>query len=149
MSHHLLLILHLISAAIWVGGHLCLAIGILPGALKKKDYTLITQFEKKYEPIGMSSLLVLVITGIWMALQFGVVPGQWFSFSNPLERVVSIKIILLLTTVLFAISAQTRVIPRLATNPKKLYEMAFHIIGVTTIGVIMLILGSFFRYGGI
>ncbi|WP_220399696.1 CopD family protein [Filimonas effusa] len=149
MHHHLLLILHLISAAIWVGGHLCLAVGILPGALKKKDYTLITQFEKRYEPIGMSSLVVLVVTGMWMALQFGIGPGRWFSFSNPLERVVSVKIILLLATVLFAISAQTRVIPHLATRPKKLYEMAFHIIGVTTIGVAMLILGSFVRYGGI
>lgn len=149
MNHHLLLVLHLISAAIWVGGHLCLAIGILPEALKKKDYTLITQFEKKYEPIGMSSLVVLVITGIWMALQFGVTPGQWFSFSNPLERVVSVKLLLLFSTVLFAISAQTRVIPRLATNPGKLNEMAVHIIGVTTLGITMLILGSFVRYGGI
>lgn len=32
-----LLFLHLLGAAIWVGGHLVLALGILPGALRRRD----------------------------------------------------------------------------------------------------------------
>ena len=51
MSHHLLLIFHLLGAAIWVGGHLILAIGILPEVLKKKDPEILLNFEKKYEKI--------------------------------------------------------------------------------------------------
>jgi|GEM_PF-5746128 len=40
-THHLILILHLIAATIWVGGHLVLAIGYLPKALKRKDFSYI------------------------------------------------------------------------------------------------------------
>ncbi|CAM4046740.1 Copper resistance protein CopD [Flavobacterium antarcticum] len=36
-THHLLLILHLLAAAVWVGGHLVLSVSFLPEALQKKD----------------------------------------------------------------------------------------------------------------
>lgn len=147
MSHHLLLIFHLLGATIWVGGHLVLAIGILPEVLKKKDPEILLNFEKKYEKIGMPSLLVMVVSGIWMAYQFGVGISQWFHFANPIETVVSIKLLLLFTTVLFALNARIFVIPKL--SPQRLPWMAFHIISVTTLGVLMLIMGSFVRYGGI
>lgn len=147
MSHHILLILHLVGAAIWVGGHLVLALGILPEVLKKKDPQILLQFEKKYERIGMPALLVMIITGIWMSYQFGFGLSDWFRFSNPVETVVSIKLLLLFATVLFALSANIFVLPKL--TPEKLPLMAFHIICVTILGISMLILGSFVRYGGI
>lgn len=148
--HHLLLIIHLICAAVWVGGHLVLAIAFLPKALKNRDFSYIHNFEKSYEPIGMPSLLLLVATGIKMAYDFGAEYQVWFSFSNPIETVVSLKLLCLLLTVCFAISAQTRVLPKLRKGQiEKLPEMAFHIISVTLIGITMLILGSFVRYGGI
>jgi putative copper export protein len=149
MSHHVLLVVHLISATIWVGGHLILWITIMPKSLKRKNPDLIINFERQYEALGMSSLALLVTTGVWMTYQFGIPISDWFSFSSPMERVVSLKLTLLLCTVLFAISAQTRVIPKLKYNPDKLPEMAVHITGVTLLGVTMLILGSFARYGGI
>lgn len=150
MSHHLLLILHLICATIWIGGHLYLSICLLPKILRRKDVTLLLSYEKSFEPLGMSALLLLVFTGIWMTLQYGVSISQWFSFSSPIERVFSVKLILLFTTILFALSAQIRVLPKLRNNNiRKLPEMAFHIIAVTIIGIVMLILGTFVRYGGI
>lgn len=149
-THHILLIVHLIAATIWVGGHLVLAIGFLPKALKHNDFSYIGNFEKTYEPIGMPSLVVLVITGIIMAYDYSAGFSTWFSFSTPIERVVSLKLMCLLTSVCFAISAQTRVLPQLRKgNMKKLTEMAVHIICVTTIGVLMVVLGSFVRIGGI
>lgn len=148
--HHIYLIIHLLAATVWVGGHLVLAIGFLPKALKNNDFTHINRFEKTYEPIGMPSLLLLVITGILMAYDFGLGITTWFSFSSAVETVVSIKIICLLATICLAISAQTRVLPQLHKgNIKKLPEMAIHIVSVTILGIIMLILGSFVRYGGI
>lgn len=149
MSHHFLLIVHLICATVWVGGHLLLWITILPKALKYKEPKLILNYEQQYEALGMSSLVLLVITGVWMAYQFNIPVTDWFSFSSPLERMVSLKLMLLISTVLFAISAQTRVIPKLKYNPDKLPEMALHITGVTLLGVAMLVLGSFARYGGV
>lgn len=148
MNHHLLLILHLLAAAIWVGGHLFIAIGILPQALKTKDAHRLLEFEKSYAPLGIPALLLLVVTGIWMTLQFGIGWADIFSFSSPVERVVSVKLLLLSVTVLLAVSAQTRVIPKLKNDAGKLIEMALHIILVTLVGTAMLVLGSFIRYGG-
>lgn len=149
MNHHFLLIVHLICAAIWVGGHLLLVFAYLPKALKEKNQHIILGYEKKYEPVGMPALALLVITGILMAYKYGVGIESWFHFAAPIEKVVSTKLTLLFVTVLFALSAQFRVIPKLKNNPDKLSEMSIHIISVTTIGVIMLILGSFVRFGGI
>lgn len=149
MNHHLLLIVHLIAASIWVGGHLYLVICILPKVLRQRNPASLLQFEKAYEPIGMTALLLLVITGIWMTVQFGIAPSRWFSFSSPIERVTSTKLLLLFCTLCFAVSAQLRVIPKLKGDAKKLPEMAVHIVGVSLLGLAMLVLGSFVRYGGI
>ncbi|HSD14935.1 MAG TPA: CopD family protein [Flavobacterium sp.] len=149
MNHHFLLIIHLICAAIWVGGHVLLVFAYLPKALKEKNQQIILDYEKKYEPVGMPALALLVITGIMMAYKYGVGIESWFHFSTPIEKVISIKLALLFVTVLFALSAQFRVIPKLKNNNNKLPEMCLHIVSVTLIGVIMLIMGSFVRFGGI
>lgn len=149
MNHHLLLIIHLLSAAIWVGGHLLLAVGYLPQALKEKNQNIILNYEKKYEPIGMTSLVLLIVTGIMMAYKYGIGIEYWFHFETPIEKVVSTKLVLLLLTVLFALSAQFRVLPKLRKSAEKLPEMTFHILSVTLIGVLMVIVGSFVRFGGL
>lgn len=146
-THHILLILHLLSATIWVGGHIVLSLAFLPEALRKKDPNIILNFEKQYEKVGVPALLLLIVTGVWMAYDFNASISTWFSFASPIEIVVSAKLILLLLTFAFGLNAQKRIIPKL--NPKNLNLMAFHIISVTTIGVLMLILGSTVRYGGI
>jgi putative copper export protein len=146
MNHHFLLIIHLLCASIWVGGHLLLVFGHLPQALREKNQNIILDYERKYEPVGMTALVLLVITGIMMAYKYGVSIEYWFHFATPIEKVVSTKLLLLLLTVLFALSAQFRVLPKLKTNPDKLFEMTFHIISVTLIGVLMLVFGSFVRF---
>lgn len=148
MNHHLLLIIHLLSAAIWVGGHLLLCFAYLPQALKEKDPKIILNYEKKYEPVGMSALVLLVLTGVLMAYKYGVTIEYWFQFATPIEKVISSKLVLLLLTVAFALSAQFRVLPKLKKDSSKLPEMTFHILSVTIIGVLMLIFGSFVRFGG-
>lgn len=148
MNHHLLLIIHLLCAALWVGGHLLLVIAYLPQALKFKDQTIILNYEKKYEAIGMTALILLVISGILMAYKYNVSIEYWFHFDSPIEKVISTKLLLLLLTVAFALSAQFRVLPKLKNDPNKLPEMTFHIIAVTIIGLLMLVFGTFIRFGG-
>ena len=135
------------AATIWVGGHLFLAIRILPEALKKKDASILKNFKSKFEPVGMPSLLVLLITGILMAYHYDVTFTKWFSFSNAIEKVISIKLILLFTTVLMAACAETLIFPKLKSE--RMFPAAFFIITVTTIAVTMLILGSLIRIGGL
>jgi putative copper export protein len=145
--HHILLIIHLIAATIWIGGHLTLSIVFLPVALRKKEPLIILNFEKKFEPLGISSLITLIITGIWMAYDFGITYQSWFHFSGSLEKVVSIKLVLLMLTFVLALYTQIYVIPNLTKY--NLNKIAFSIISVTVIGLSMLILGSTIRYGGI
>jgi len=147
MKHQLLLILHLLAATIWVGGHLFLTLRFLPQALKEKDINLIQNFKNKFEPIGMPALVVLLVTGIMMGYDYDVTFTKWFSFSGAVEKVVSLKLILLITTILLAVNAQLFLFPKL--TPKNLPKAALQIILVTLIGVVMLMLGSLVRIGGL
>ncbi|MDD3005275.1 copper resistance protein CopD [Flavobacterium sp.] len=147
MTHHIILIVHLLAATIWVGGHLFLAIRILPEAFKKKDPYVLKNFKSKYEPIGMPALLVLLFTGVLMAYDYDVTITKWFSFSNGIEKIVSLKLILLFTTLIMALFAEKFIFPKLRSE--RLFHAAFFIITVTTIGVTMLILGSWVRIGGL
>ncbi|MEJ5056250.1 CopD family protein [Sphingobacterium sp. MYb382] len=147
MKHQIILIIHLLSATIWVGGHLLLAIRYLPTALKHKDTQVISNFEKKFEPLGLPALLLLVITGLLMAYTYGVDMQLWFSFSNPIEKIVSIKLVLLFVTLALALHARLFIIPKL--SPQNIVPMAFHILLITAIGVAMLVLGASVRFGGL
>lgn len=147
MKHQIILIIHLLSATIWVGGHLLLAIRYLPTALKHKDTQVISNFEKKFEPLGLSALLLLVITGLLMAYTYGVDMQLWFSFSNPIEKIVSIKLVLLFVTLALALHARLFIIPKL--SPQNIVSMTFHILLITAIGVAMLVLGASVRFGGL
>lgn len=147
MYHHILLILHLLAATIWVGGHLFLSIRFLPEAIKTKDVSIIQNFKDKFEPIGMPALIISILTGILMAYDYGVPFTKWFSFSTGIEKVVSLKLLLLFITVALAVNAQLFLFPKLTS--KNLPKAALQIILVTLIGVTMLILGSLVRIGGL
>lgn len=147
MTHQIILIFHLLAATLWVGGHLFLALRILPEALKNKDVMQLKNFKSKYEPIGMPALLVLVVTGILMAYHYDATFTKWFSFSNGIEKVVSFKLILLFTTIILATCAEKFIFPKL--KPERMFLAAIFITSVTLIGVTMLILGSLVRIGGL
>ncbi len=145
--HHVLLIIHLLAATVWIGGHLILSIGFLPKALKERAPEIITNFEKSYEKIGLPALLVLVVTGIFLSYSYGITISDWFSFRNSIEKVVSIKLILLFTTLGLAIHARFFIIPKLSA--KSLPLMAAHIILITLVGITMMVVGTFVRFGGV
>ena len=69
-----LVLMHVLGATVWVGGHLILSIGFLPIALKRKDIMIIKNFEHHYERVGIPALLIQVVSGIWMAMLY--VPVQ-------------------------------------------------------------------------
>jgi putative copper export protein len=145
--YHLYLIVHLLSASIWVGGHLLLSLQYLPAAYKQKNVDIISKFEEKFETIGIPALGFLVLTGILMAIHYGVYPSQWFSFNTKLETTVSIKLSILLSIVLLAVHARIFIIPKLTYQ--SLNWLTLHVILVTLLSVSMLVLGSFIRFGGI
>lgn len=144
MPHKWLVILHVLGASVWVGGHLILCFRFLPESLRTKDPGIIKAFEKKYETIGIPSLILQVFTGVWMALLYN---PKLFGFANGIETAISLKLILLLAIVLLAIHARFFIIPKLSAD--KLGLLAVHIIAVTLISVLLLYLGVAIRFGGV
>lgn len=61
-----IILIHIIAAAVWTGGHLVLAIGFLPKALKDQDPGIIDFFESSYKRIRIPALLFQVITGFYL-----------------------------------------------------------------------------------
>ena len=139
------LVLHLLGACIWVGGHLVLLLTILPKALRERDPRTVLNFERGYERIGIPALVVQAITGIWLALRY--VPELWSAFtcSDPLRTAVAIKLLLLLATLLTGLHARLRIIPYL--TPERMSMLAAHVTLVTLLAVAMLFMGAFIRTG--
>lgn len=138
-----LVLIHVLGAAIWAGGHLVLSVGFLPKALRERDLSVITFFESRYERIGLPALLVQVITGLWMAAIY-VPVGEWLSLATPHHRFLWIKLGLLFATLVLAIHARLFIIPRLTVD--KLPVLAAHIVLVTLLAVTFIITGLSFRF---
>ena len=139
------LLAHILGATVWTGGHLVLATRILPDVLRKRSASMLLDFEKRYELLGMSALAVQIATGLWLAARL--VPFHlWLSLGNPYSRMVVLKLTCLALTACFAADAQLRVLPNL--RDENVHTMVPHIVSVTTLGVIFVIAGVGFRTGG-
>jgi putative copper export protein len=147
MKHQIVLIIHLLAATIWVGGHLILLLRYVPKAIKNKSLNEINHFRKIFEPVGIPSLLLLLITGIIMAYDYDVSVDKWFIFESSIEKIVSVKLILLLISLSLAFVTIKFVLPSI--NQISPFFLYFIIFLVTTIAVSMLILGSLVRVGGL
>lgn len=139
------LLLHVLGATVWTGGHLILALAILPGALRNRAYRDIRQFESAYERIGIPALILQVATGVYLAFARRPEFANWFDIEDPVARLILVKLGLLLATVLFALDARLRIIPNL--NEENLKPLAYHIVPVTLFSVAFVVAGVSFRTG--
>jgi putative copper export protein len=143
----LMLFLHVLGATVWTGGHLVLALGILPQVLRERSPERLLAFEQRYERVGMPALLLQVLTGLWMAHLLVPDMGAWLAPDTPLARAVALKLALLGVTALIAVHARFRVIPRLTAATLPL--MAWHIGAVTLLSVAFVAVGVSLRFGGV
>lgn len=143
--YSIVLLLHVLGATIWVGGHLVLAVTILPRALASRDPAALLLFESGFERLGMSALLVQVLTGTWMAHTMKPEVASWFSLADPVSRLILLKLGLLAATLLTALDARWRVIPRL--TPATLPALARRVVLVTALSVGFVLVGVSFRGG--
>ncbi len=145
MTYRLLVVLHLLGASVWVGGHLVLSLSVLPRALRARDPAIISEFESGFERLGIPALLVQVVTGLWLAYHWAPDIAGWFFPSTPAARLVLVKLALLAATVALAVHARLRVVPQL--NAATLRILAYHIVAVTLLGVALLVVGVAIRTG--
>jgi putative copper export protein len=135
--------IHILAATIWTGGHLVLALGFLPRALKRRDFGIIEAFESRFEPIGLPALLILVLTGIYMTTQYA--PDFFLlDWQDHYTRHLLMKYGTLLLTLGLAVHARFFLLPKKALRP-----LAMHIIAVTVLAVLFVLLGFSARSGGI
>ncbi len=138
-------VLHILSATVWTGGHLVLALTVLPKALKRKDPQLIFEFDSGFERIGIPSLLLGVATGLWLAYQMASDVSVWFSFESYVSTLILTKITLFALTVALAVDARVRIVSKI--SPDNMKTLAFHVILVTIISILFVIMGVGFRGG--
>ncbi|MBM7072518.1 copper resistance protein CopD [Shewanella sp. 202IG2-18] len=136
---------HLLAATVWTGGHIVLATTILPYSIRHKDLAFIKLFENCYEKIGIPALIIQISTGLYLMKVMTPDGVTLFDFSNPISKLISYKLILLLLTAILAIDARLRVIPKL--SEKTLWSLAWHIIPVTIISILFALVGLSFRTG--
>jgi putative copper export protein len=141
------LILHILGATVWAGGHLVLSLTVLPRALRQRDPDILSSFEAGYERIGIPALAIQIITGLWLAHRLVPRFGDWFSFETAMSTHVALKLMLLLLTVMLAVHARLRLIPKLSAQT--LPVLAWHVVAVTVVAVLFVILGVGFRTGGL
>ena len=96
MLFKILVVLHILGATVWTGGHLVLAATVLPQALKHRDPDHIHQFEEHFEGFGLTALLLQVTTGLWFTWTYFPNFQNFFSFDSYLSTYIGIKLLLLL-----------------------------------------------------
>lgn len=141
-----ILSLHMLGATIWTGGHLVLALVVLPRALKARNPGVLTEFEAGFERIGIPVLVVQVASGLWLALQFAPDWRSWFAFADPVSGAIGVKLVFLALTAALAGIARFGVIPRLSRET--LPRMGWLIRAVTLLSVGFALAGVFIQTGG-
>lgn len=141
-----ILLIHILAATIWTGGHLILSILILPKALRAKDPEILLEFENGFEKIGMPALFLQVATGLWLAYQLVPEISRWFTFEDYTTTSIALKLIVLGITAAFALNARFRVVPKLTADTLVLF--AWYIVPVTILSVCFVILGVGIHAGG-
>ena len=71
---------------------------------------------------------------------------SWFVFEGYQSQLIVAKLGLLAATIVFAIDARLRIIPKLTESSLK--ALAYHIVPVTIISVLFVVVGVLFRTGG-
>lgn len=139
------LLLHVLGATVWTGGHLVLALTILPRVLRQRSPAELLAFESSYERIGLPALALQVATGLWLAHRMVPELGRWLTFADPVARLVGVKLLLLAATVGLALNVRLRILPRL--SERNLGVLAWHVAAVTLISVLFVVVGVSFRTG--
>jgi hypothetical protein len=118
---------------------------VLPRALATRDPAVLLAFESGFERLGMPALLIQVVTGAWMAHTIRPDILGWFSLADSVSRLITLKLALLLATVVTALDARLRINPRLSAQT--LPAMARRVVFVTVLSVAFVIVGVSFRGG--
>ncbi|MBI2391937.1 MAG: CopD family protein [Deltaproteobacteria bacterium] len=150
MERPILVFLHVLGATVWVGGHLVLALSVLPRALREESPRRIQEYEEAFERIGLPALAVQVLTGLRLAWIYAP-PSAWLGFDGHVPRHVTLKLITLAGTIALAVHARLSLVPKLSTadGARALRPLGWHIVAITILAVFFAFVGVSLRGGGL
>lgn len=147
MLYKLMVMLHLLGACAWVGGHAVLMIVVLPRALRHDEPHRILDFERGYGRLGLAALVVQLATGLWLASRWTGGLERLFIEPTPHARLILLKLGVLACTVAFGGYAYHRALPRVERGEMRLFAACA---GLTTLlAVVLVVLGVGIRTGGL
>lgn len=108
--------IHIVSAVTWVGGMLFLAMVMVP--LARRDggggFAVLREAAKKFVPIAWGSMIVLAVTGGYLAwTHWGVRPGTFFGGEGHFLQFLQMKTGLFLIAVLLSLAHDFWLGPRM------------------------------------
>jgi putative copper export protein len=145
--YKVLVILHLLGAATWIGGHFVLVGVVLSGARRERSTQRILDFERGFGKIGLGALALQLLTGALLTLHWVPDLQTIFSAPTPASGLIAVKAFLLVLTTALAGHTYHLVLPRL--TPERMGSFAVHAWITTVFAVAMLVAGALIRLGGL
>lgn len=145
ISHQALMVLHILSTCVWLGGHALALLGYAPHAWRTRDPRLLVDALGRLQRIALPALIVAILTG--GALAWNWLPGValWFNTDLPVAMLILGKLGLLLAMLLLQAYQGLRVMPTL--GPERIGRLCLCIALQTLLAIFAVALGSSFRFG--
>jgi len=140
-----LIVLHLLAACVWLGGHVVLAALLFGSALDGRNPDTTYRIESLYDKLGMSALLGLIMTGLLLAYLHLPDFSKWLAFDSPMGRLIGVKLILLVVTLSLALDLRGRMFARVGSAG--LASLRLHIVLITLVSAASVFMGASFRIG--
>ena len=131
-----LVLVHVLGATIWTGGHLVLALVILPRARRAGDPRIVQEFEAGYERLAVPALLVQAASGIWLAFRAKPDDVSWFDLGAFPVSHVALKLLLFIGIIALAIHAKRRVLPELEAGNLDTYGGHVWVVTLLSVGLV-------------
>lgn len=140
-----LVVLHLLAACVWLGGHVVLAYLVSPNALDGRNPDTVYRIQSLYDKIGMPSLVLQVLTGFVLAYLHTPDLAAWVAFESPMGRLIALKLVLQLVVLGLALDLRIRLFARVGSAG--LGSLRLHVFVISFVSAALVFLGASFRIG--
>ncbi len=147
MLYKLLVILHILGAAVLVGTNLVLLLSVIPKAKKAGDIQVIRGFLAGVGQAGVHGLAAQFVTGIWLATpQFKGISAA-FQAREVFATHVGAKLLIAIVVTVLIVIMRRRIAPKLSLET--LGSFTAMAATITALGILLVALGVGLRTGGL